>query len=288
MEKSKIYGKEILTDILIFVLLVYRTSSLPFIFTCLFFTMLFRLLTRMVKVVDENTFMYIVAVVLASKLIFKVFYFSYPDSVAILLSILALMAVNNRIFKWGVPVLFIIAAIINEGVILYFAPVIVCACLYEDRKTQEIGTSILYYIFIAVSLSLSLRYLDIGISGDLFGLLINTARFVLPVLPVLLLFVLLWIKSYKSCQDKTIGRILVFCLLQPMIIFVVIGAFIHSSFNPNTIFLTQFCLLFYFLARGEAAVSEAITEIKRILTAHFIIQFLPLAYLLRFGDLFRY
>lgn len=288
MEKSKMYGKEILTDILIFVLLVYRTSSLPFIFTCLFFTMLFRLLARMVKVVDENTFMYIVAVVLASKLIFKVFYFSYPDSVAILLTILALMAVSNRTFKWGVPVLFIIAAIINEGVILYFAPVIVCACLYEDRKTQKIGTSVLYYIFIAVSLSLSLRYLDIGISGDLYGLLIKTARFVLPMLPVLFLFVLLWIKSYKSCQDKIIRRIFVFCLLQPMIICLVIGVFIHSSFNPNTIILTQFCLLFYFLARGEAAVSEAITEIKRILTAHFIIQFLPLAYLLRFGDFFGY
>lgn len=301
----------------------WKTAGMSFLFLCAAVAVLMAYVIRRTGE-GGKPFVFILMALLLSgdmtkSLFMPSFSFSYAPSlsagavlktVSFLIFLLAAFLIrkpcgvfDKPAFKFTLPFICGAGVLFSPSFLLFFVPVLLLFSSYEHLKKDtgkidKTGLIILIFclvvsaFFIAKSLSGNYKILGVSDIGFVFTKLAwnGFGKALLTILPLFLIFAVIWSFAYKTTSDKRMRRFVLFCALEPLLV-VLLNVFFYYAASDGwkycilTAYFTQFCLVFYLWDSGEKPVSDAVKKLGGFFRKNLFVLLAAIVYLVKSADI---
>jgi hypothetical protein len=244
------------------------------------------------------------------------------DRFLVVFTLLALIAISKKGFKWILPVLIFMSLATYQGYAFTYMPVIAILLIYEiyRNKNSRQSIALLAVCFTTMAVFSAYFFLYKGITSfqnveDLVAyasnktdirnsvgefdikLVLNNFFFVKPndlfwkitvprldwsyfkyeirgiiyLLPLLIIFFLIWKNAIKNSLNKFDKFIYIMCMLAPLARMPMYILSTNLVRGRISVVVVQFFLVFYFLYVGDSVVSASAKKIGDILTKNYLL-----------------
>jgi len=210
-------------------------------------------------------------------------------------SVASFIVVGKAKWKWLLPVYCFVCAAAVPYFVFSLLPSLVLLLIYRiktQKKKNEykdllasslIASGIAFFLFNA-------RRVFIGADSFAEALAANGRRFALSVasvLPLIIVFALLWADTRKNSAGRPFKTVVAAIALEPLVALVSLAL---KADDGNLVMASMFvkaCFLCYFVIERNAAVLGSLEKAERFFKKNWLLVFLSLIYLSAFSSFFK-
>jgi len=214
-------------------------------------------------------------------------YFIVKNTLVIILTLIAIIFIDKPEIKWQVPVLCFLCTCIEPLYLLAFMPMMVIILIfnYISNKTAS-GNKALFVVSLIASV---VAFLFFGIKKT-FNFNLNIVSLlsagwklyalnVAIVLPLIILFLTIWINTLKISKDKTFNKVILLIIILP---FSSVFSLFTIDKRVNLLMIAtfvQFCLIFYFIYQKNSSVLLSVEKTGQFFKNNLLLVLLMVIYL---------
>lgn len=198
--------------------------------------------------------------------------------------------------RWMLPALCFVCTAVQPHFIYTLLPMMIVFSFHKGKTKHNIA---LYNSrSIAMVVAAVASFLLLGLKRTVFQITdmkslivenaLHLAFSILIVLPIIIVFLVLWFRAFKLSKDETARKTLVFIAALPLTS--VLYVFMTPGYlNPIMVAVfAQFCFLFYFFHINDKAVVSSFLRVGQFFLKNMFILFLTVIYLASFSGFTKF